>query len=205
MKSLIKLITVVMIFVSVVACNSKSSRNYQYMPNMYESVGYEAYQESDAFDNSMEAQEPAEGSIPRGGHLPFEIANDNDGYLQAKANLKNPLSSEELGGMEGGQNYDIYCAICHGKKGDGQGTLVQREKILGVPRYDDAGRAITEGSIYHVIYYGKNAMGSYKNQINKKERWQVVDYVMQLKGELSSKSGSKEEANATTETDSTAK
>ena len=49
-------------------------------------------------------------------------------------------------------------------KGKGQGKLVKREKILGIPSYDD-GRAINEGSIYHTIYYGKNAMGSYANSI----------------------------------------
>ena len=40
--------------------------------------------------------------------------------------------------------YDIYCGICHGNKGDGQGKLVQREKILGIPSYDDVGRAIKQ-------------------------------------------------------------
>lgn len=199
-----------MIFVSLVACNSKTSRNYQFMPNMYESVAYEAYQEADVFDNNMEAQEPAEGTIPRGGHLPFEIAADYNGYLEAKANLKSPLDSEELEGMEGGQLYDIYCGVCHGKNGNGKGILVEREKILGVPSFDDVGRAITEGSVYHVIYYGKNAMGSYKNQIDEKERWLVTDYVMQLKAELEGSSKDTNEdsaANAETEkaTDSVAK
>ena len=62
--------------------------------------------------------------------------------------------------------------------------LVKQEKILGVPSYADAGRAITQGSIYHVIYYGKNSMGSYANQLNEEERWQVVAYVEKLKAEL---------------------
>ena len=61
---------------------------------------------------------------------------------------------------------------------------MKREKILGVPSYDDAGRAITEGSIYHAIYYGKNAMGSYATQLNEEERWQVVAYVEKLKADL---------------------
>jgi len=56
--------------------------------------------------------------------------------------------------------YNIYCAICHGDSGDGKGNLVKKEKFLGVPSYAD--RDITEGSIYHVITYGMNAMGSHK-------------------------------------------
>ena len=199
MKSLIQITVVLLLITSLVSCNKRRAPNYEYMPNMYESVGYEAYQEADVFNNDMEAKLPAEGSIPRGGHLPFEFEDSNDGYLNAKANLKNPLDSMALSGYEGGQLYDIYCAICHGKNGNGQGNLVKMEKILGVPSYADAGRAITEGSVYHVIYYGKNTMGSYKNQINEKERWQVIDYVMGLKKELEAKDAPKEEATAKTE------
>jgi mono/diheme cytochrome c family protein len=51
-----------------------------------------------------------------------------------------------------------------------------------VPSYAD--RDITEGSIYHVIYYGRNAMGAYVNQLNEEERWQVTAYVQQLRSEL---------------------
>ena len=94
------------------------------------------------------------------------------------------LDSTQIDSERGKELYNIYCGICHGNKGKGQGKLVKREKILGVPSYDDAGRAITEGSIYHTIYYGKNAMGSYANQLNEEERWQVVDYVLTLKTDL---------------------
>ena len=55
------------------------------------------------------------------------------------------------------------------------------KKFLVYLAYDDAGRAITEGSIYHVIYYGKNAMGSYANQLNEEERWQVSSLRIKVK------------------------
>ncbi|MEH6537122.1 MAG: cytochrome c [Psychroserpens sp.] len=184
MKSLIKIAIVLMVFASVVACKKDTRPNYQFMPNMYEPVSYEAYQESDAFPGGVEAQLPAEGSIPRGDHMPFEIENTTEGYDLAKASLVSPLDSMQIDAERAAPLYDIYCGICHGKKGNGQGTLVKNEKILGIPSYDDAGRAITAGSIYHTIYYGKNAMGSYANQLNEEERWQVVDYVLKLKADL---------------------
>ncbi len=184
MKIVSKYIVVLVLLVSFTSCQKNSRPNYQYMPNMYEPIGYEAYQESDAFANGYEAQLPAEGSIPRGDFMPYEIDNTNEGYDLAKAALKSPLDSTQLDYEEGKILYDIYCGICHGNKGNGQGKLVQREKILGVPSYDDAGRAITTGSIYHVIYYGKNTMGSYANQLNENERWQVVAYVEKLKADL---------------------
>ena len=79
----------------------------------------------------------------------------------------------------------LYCAICHGAKGDGQGWLVKQEKILGIPSYADPARNITVGTTYHVQQYGLNAMGSYASQMNNREMWQVSEYVMKLKQDLS--------------------
>ncbi|MBG7630105.1 MAG: cytochrome c, partial [Bacteroidetes bacterium] len=41
-----------------------------------------------------------------------------------------------------------------------------------------------EGSIYQVIMYGRNMMGSHASQLTAKERWQVTMYVEQLRTEL---------------------
>ena len=112
----------------------------------------------------------------------FEYKNTNEDYERAKAELLNPLDASEINLEKGKELFEIYCAICHGNDGKGQGTLVKREKILGIPNYAD--RDITEGSIYHVIYYGKNAMGSHANQLSEEERWQVTAYVQKLRTEL---------------------
>ncbi len=181
MKSLIKILVLALVFVAV-SCNKSTAPNYQFMPNMYESEGYETYGEA-AFPNGIEAQLPAEGSVAR-GYIPFDFENTTEGYELAKTSLVSPLDSTQVDLERGKELYDIYCGICHGNKGKGQGDLVKREKILGIPSYDDAGRAITEGSIYHTIYYGKNAMGSYANQLAEEERWQVVAYVLKLKADL---------------------
>src|SRR5690606_18630588 len=101
-----------------------------------------------------------------------------------KSGLTNPVPYTEANLATGRQLYTIYCAVCHGDTGDGQGILVQREKILGIPRYDDQGRDITEGSVYHVMYYGLNAMGSYASQTTSHERWLITNYVMKLKNDL---------------------
>ncbi|HZW63135.1 MAG TPA: cytochrome c [Flavobacteriaceae bacterium] len=183
MKSLIKISILSVTLITVVSCQKNTRPNYQFMPDMYEPVGYETYSESMAFPNGIEAQLPVEGTIPR-GHTPFDYENTTEDFELAKANLVSPLDSTQVDYTTGKQLYDIYCAICHGTKGDGQGNLVKREKILGIPSYDDVGRAITQGSIYHTIYYGKNAMGSYANQLNEEERWQVVAYVLKLKADL---------------------
>jgi cytochrome c553 len=181
MKNLKQITIVLLVLVSFTSCQKNSRPNYEFMPNMYKSVGYEAYQESDAFANGVESQLPVNGTIPR-GYTPFDIDNSNEGYELAKTSVVSKLDSLSIDTARGKELYDIYCGICHGTKGKGQGKLVKREKILGIPNYAD--RDITIGSTYHTIYYGKNAMGSYANQLNEEERWQVAEYVMSLRAEL---------------------
>ena len=96
----------------------------------------------------MEAGLPAENTIHR-GWLPYEFENtlaDKELARAQNSPLDSAMHEENL--KEGKALYDVYCAICHGKKGDGNGTLVSREKILGVPSYADAARNISEGSTY---------------------------------------------------------
>jgi mono/diheme cytochrome c family protein len=184
MKSILKIGILFSAVLMMVSCADKDSRNYQYMPNMYFPVGYETYQQVNFLPSGSEAMQPVDNTISR-GWLPYEYANDLDGKDMAKLQ-SSPLDSlnTEANLATGKELYDIYCAICHGAKGDGQGTLVKREKILGVPSYADAARNISVGSSYHTIYYGLNSMGSYAGQINYEERWQVAEYVMQLKKDL---------------------
>ena len=165
------------------SCAGDRDRNYQYFPDMYRPVPYEPYGAYDIFANEQEAKLPVEGTIPR-GWMPYDYEDTPEGRADAKANLKNPLPYTEENLTKGKALYTVYCAVCHGDKGDGQGTLVEREKILGVPSYDDPGRSITEGSVYHAMYYGLNNMGSYAVQTSIKERWQIDHYVMNLKDKL---------------------
>ncbi len=181
MIRILKHISLLILIMSITSCFDPSKPNYQYFPNMYESVGYKTYQESDAFPNGIQAQLPVEGSVPRGWQ-PYEYEDSNEGYESAKLNLKSPLVNNEENLKNGKKMYDIYCSVCHGSKGDGQGILMEREKFLGIPSYAD--RDITEGSIYHVLMHGINLMGSHAGQVNDEERWQIAQYVLKLREDL---------------------
>ena len=184
MNSFKKLALIFGLAIVATSCQDDSVPNYQYMPNMYESVGYEAYSEADFLPNQSQAMLPPANTINR-GWLPYEIENSPEGKELARLQ-SSPLDSlsVEKNLAKGGQLYTIYCAICHGDKGDGQGTLVKREKILGVPSYADPVRNLTVGSTYYTIHYGLNSMGSYASQMNTEEMWQVSEYVMKLKQDL---------------------
>ncbi|MFB9078728.1 c-type cytochrome [Flavobacterium procerum] len=181
MKRIYKITLLVGITILVSSCHNNSAPNYQYFPNMYESVAYEPYTEAKVFKGGKEGQLPVEGTINR-GYEPYEYENSTAGYELAKANLKSPLDSIEKNSGKGKELFEIYCISCHGATGNGKGKLVEREKFLGVPSYKD--REITEGSIFHVETYGLNAMGSHANQLSAHERWLVADYVLKLKSQL---------------------
>ena len=182
MKTIYKITILLGLSALVTSCHDNLKPNYQYMPNMYEPVSYNTYSESDAFKNGKEGQLPAEGSLNRGSEV-YEYENTTAGYDLAKENLKSPLDTLSTEDMDKAKGlYEIYCAICHGNGGNGQGKLVTQGKFLGVPSYKD--RVITTGSVFHVQTYGLNSMGAYSNQLNAHERWLVATYVMKLKSEL---------------------
>ena len=165
------------------SCTNKRNRQVQYMgdTDMYVPVAYETYSTNPILKDGMSAQLPVEGSVAR-GKVPYDYPNNEEGYLMAKDSLRSSLEVNEANLAQGKYLYSIYCATCHGLTGDGQGDLVKNEKFLGVPNYKD--REITEGSIYHVIMYGRNLMGSHSSQLRAEERWQVTQYVEQLRNEL---------------------
>ena len=68
MKHLANIGIVVTLLFLAAACADSNQPNYQYMPNMYESVGYETYEgvNNGLFPQGTEALLPAEHTIPRG-------------------------------------------------------------------------------------------------------------------------------------------
>lgn len=176
----IKILITLIVFVSSVSC-SKRDRKLQYMPDMYESVAYDA-NGAKSVNNAPVNRLPVAGTVSRSGKVGFEYPNTSEGYDLAKLELKSPIKVDEANMENGKKMYGIYCAVCHGDKGDGNGILSQRDKFNGIPNYKD--RDITEGSIYYVIMHGRNLMGSHAAQLTQKERWQVVQYVQKLRNDL---------------------
>ena len=170
-------------FISCTDSKKPTSRNVQYMADtdMYNSVPYETYSSNPIFKDGLSSQKSVEGTIAR-GQVIYEYPNTEAGYQLAKDSLQSPIAVNEKNSENGAKMFGIYCAICHGDKGDGQGAMVMNEKFLGVPNYKD--RDITVGSTYHVIMYGRNLMGSHSSQLTETERWQVAQYVNRLRDDL---------------------
>jgi len=80
----------------------------------------------------------------------------------------------------GRDRYNIYCAVCHGTNGDGNG-ITKRYGMGATPTYhDDRLRTMPEGEIYNTITNGKNTMLPYADKLSPDDRWAVVAYVRAL-------------------------
>jgi mono/diheme cytochrome c family protein len=83
--------------------------------------------------------------------------------------------------------FQIYCAVCHGQAGDGNGIMKVRSAIEGDAAIVTIAslqtpiiRAYPNGQIYDVIANGKNTMMGYADKLSPEERWAVVAYVRAL-------------------------
>ena len=170
----------------IASCNSeKTTPGYTYMDDMYRSPAIKTYEPSIDNPRQTSSLTPVEGTISR-GYIPYDIPNTNEGYEDSKSNTSVPVNFSTLDPQEGKELYGQFCSHCHGDKGDGNGILMQREKILGIPGYGrDRLPDITPGSIYHVIMHGKNNMGSHSSQLNYDERWKLIKYVLKLREDQS--------------------
>ena len=162
----------------------------EFAPNMFHSIPLEPYSQQEKnplFKNGLNAQDAPEGTIPRGenwytpeSYAAYNLPNTVAAYDSAATVVKSPIECTEENFERGKYLYGLFCEVCHGKKGLGDGPIGKKEKI-GIPSYKtDAIVNLPEGKIFHTLTYGKNLMGSYASQLTPEERWKVVCYVQYL-------------------------
>ena len=182
------------ISISITSCQKPdpNSPGVEFMPDMYRSPSLEtnmAYLDMNTGDTLQANRVPAKGSIAR-GYMPYEYANTSEGYESAGTDLHSILEKNDINLAEGQVLYGKYCVHCHGATGDGDGKVA--DKLPGPPPpYSGKLKDLPEGKIFHSITYGKGLMGSHASQLNKEERWKIVQYVQQLQNPAEEKEEAK--------------
>ncbi|MEP6713667.1 MAG: cytochrome c [Ferruginibacter sp.] len=193
MKRNIFIVTVLLsaIIAVVSSCDSKRQPGKVYMPDMAYSRAYESYAEHDSiFTRDIDSKGgklifyndvPPAGTIKRGELFPYTLSNDSNGYKMSAA-VKNPIDSLSTADLaEVGRLFNINCAICHGEKAQGNGPISTSGKIGGIANLTlPAYTSMADGTMFHSITYGKNLMGSYASQVDRKQRWMIVKYIRSL-------------------------
>ncbi len=168
----------------IIGCGGHDKPSATYMPDMGNSRAYETYADhSNLASKGISYNNlPVAGTVARGEELPYHLTNDSLGYAQSAAVVSPLAKMSEADLTESERLYLINCAICHGSKLDGNGPLykggagpfsAKPATLVGDPKIE----ALSEGTLYHVMTYGKNLMGSYASQLSRKQRWMVAQYI----------------------------
>jgi mono/diheme cytochrome c family protein len=85
------------------------------------------------------------------------------------------------GALERGrQRFDIYCSMCHGATGYGDGMIVRRGFVRPPSFHIDRLKAAPPGYFVEVITHGFGAMYSYNDRVSPEDRWKIAAYVKTL-------------------------
>ena len=94
------------------------------------------------------------------------------------ANAPPPLTPALL--RRGRERFDIYCAVCHGPAGDGDGMVVRRGFPAPPTYHQDRLRQAPDRHFYDVITQGHGIMVSYADRVTPEDRWAIVAWIRVL-------------------------
>lgn len=101
----------------------------------------------------------------------------------------NPLVLNEKVLADGRKNFGIYCSVCHGMNGSGNGLVnVRAQKIISPDWIQPSSlhqetlyaNKYPDGKLFSTISNGIRKMPGYAGQIKTRDRWAIVAYVRAL-------------------------
>jgi mono/diheme cytochrome c family protein len=124
------------------------------------------------FADGTSARHPPDSSVARS-----ESEADLD--LTGDAPPARPAITRAL--LERGrERFEIYCSVCHGRDGYGQGIVVRRGFPPPPSLHDPAVRGHDESHYYRVVTAGLGKMPAYRDLVHPADRWAVIAYVRAL-------------------------
>lgn len=132
------------------------------------------------FANGFSSQLPVAGTVARG--TPFADTPENTGKIPGTTNwvetVPMPVTHEMMALGQG--RYNIYCAPCHGKVGDGKGITSKYGMMATANLHDQRIVVMPAGEIFNTITHGKNLMGPYSGVTSAEDRWAIIAYLRAL-------------------------
>jgi hypothetical protein len=147
--------------------------------DMHDQPRFKPLAKSDFYADMRSAREPVEGTVARG-----QLHEDSYFYSgkigsNPGDSMPFPVTPQVL--ARGRERFDIFCAPCHSRLGDGNGTVPAR----GFPRkppsfHSERLRKSPLGYFYDVMTNGFGIMPDYASQIPARDRWCIVAYLKAL-------------------------
>jgi len=133
---------------------------------------------NDFYPDQRSARDPIPGTVAYNGYTEDmyfltgkhgrELGNDLPFKLDAKVLAR------------GQDRYNIYCAPCHSRVGDGLGMIVQRGYKRPPTFHQDRLRNAPVGHFFDVMSNGFGAMPDYSSQVKPADRWAIAAYIRAL-------------------------
>jgi len=150
---------------------------------MHDAPRYDPYESSAVLRNASSAQPLVAGTVARAATAGDVLVEDE--LLQTgKINgqladmFPFPLTRTDLD--RGEERFNIYCAPCHSRLGDGNGMVVKRGYRQAANYHIDRLRRVPISYFFDVMTNGFGAMPDYRAQIPVDDRWRIAAYVRAL-------------------------
>ncbi len=146
--------------------------------DMHDQPRFKPLAKSDFYADLRSARYPVEGTVARGQlhadtyFYTGKIGNNPGDYMPF------PVTEEVL--ARGRERFNIYCAPCHSRLGDGNGMIVQRGFRNPPSYHTERLRKAPLGYFFDVMTNGFGAMPEYASQIPVRDRWTIVAYIRAL-------------------------
>jgi len=148
-------------------------------PNMDWQDRFNAQEANPFFEDNRADRQPVEGTVSRGNlqaNIAYYQGIENNGAFVDK--IPASVSAEMI--MRGKERFNIYCSMCHGGTGAGNGIITNYGIVRPPSFYDDRIVNMPDGEIYSAIYNGVRTMSSYRHQVPVEDRWAIVSYIRTL-------------------------
>lgn len=146
--------------------------------DMHDQPRFKPLAQSDFYADLRSARPPVEGTVARG-----QLHEDTYFYTGKLGNnpgdyMPFPVTMDVL--SRGRERFNIYCAPCHSRVGDGNGMIVQRGYRAPPSYHTERLRKAPLGYFFDVMTNGFGAMPDYAAQIPARDRWCIVAYIRAL-------------------------
>jgi mono/diheme cytochrome c family protein len=148
--------------------------------DMHDQPRFKPLARSDFFADLRSSRAPVDGTVARGDlredsyYYTGKMGANPGDYMPAEV----PVNEENL--ERGRERFNIYCAPCHSRVGDGNGMIPQRGYRHPPTYHSDRLRKAPLGYFFDVITNGFGAMPDYASQIPPDDRWRIVAYIRAL-------------------------
>ena len=177
-----------LIALALLGCDKTESDDYDF--RMVVQPKYNPLDKSRFFSDGQSSRPLVEGTVPINGYT-NELAMVGSSSVRAKdQNFPFELTRKDL--ERGHMVFNIYCSVCHGALGDGNGVIPQRGFTHPPSFYLPRLRQASPGHFYDVMTNGYGAMFSYNERVSVDDRWRVAGYIRALQLSNPSDMGAKD-------------